>query len=200
LLYQQWPMFQFVRPSIPGVTLEVTPNQAHRGAQYLLVDDDHFMGPYSCVYSISEADNTLIPEQSLSRAIYKVLCFDEGKEFLGRKASTRKLDWSRLIWMLMEESIDKNFKRKNIGVHSKPRVHGSNLSGMSGLFACLTSNPGTRHHSFLLDVFGAEKWKKIELGEEGNHLFESNEDVGIPTVIIEMSYMDSEKIERARGW
>ncbi|WP_154985782.1 hypothetical protein [Paenibacillus xylanexedens] len=190
LLYRHWPNFDFVKPRIRGINIDVKPKKAHRGAQYLLVDDHQYMGPFSCVYSTSEVANTLIPEQSLSQVVFKLLSFKEGKAFFGRKASMQRLDWSRLIWTLMEKSTGKNFRRINSGIHSEPRSHVSNPGGMSGLFAYLTSNSGTRHHSFLSEIFGAEKWGQIDQFDGG--YFESEEENGISIVVIETSHIGEE--------
>ncbi|TYS61973.1 hypothetical protein FZD47_17955 [Bacillus infantis] len=193
LLYKHWPQFSFVKPRIKGININVIPNKAHSGAQYLLIDDHNYMGPFSCTYSTAEADKTLVPEHSLSNTILKILLFEEGKEFLGRKASQNKTDWSKLIWLLLENSVKKNFKRKNIHVTSAPRTNGSNLNGLSGLYACLYKNDSNIRNPFITDLIGKKVVRnsiKFASKSQSTPFYEFGGEEGISTIIIESSHFD----------
>ncbi|UQZ74810.1 hypothetical protein C2I17_09655 [Niallia circulans] len=193
LLYKHWPQFSFVKPKIKGINIDIIPKHAHNGAQYLLVDDKNYMGPFSCTYSIAEADETLIPLHSFTNSMLKMLLFEEGKEFLGRRASQNKTDWSKLIWLLLETSVKKNFKRKKIKVTSTPRTNGSNLDGLSGLYACLSYRDTNTNNPFITDLVG----KKIishslnfASETESTPFYKSDGEDGISTIIIESSHIN----------
>lgn len=195
LLYKHWPQFSFVRPQIKGININVTPNQTHNGAQYLLIDDHNFMGPFSCTYSTAEADEILVPLHSFTHTLLKILLFEEGKEFLGRKASQNKTDWSKLIWLLLENSVKKNFKRKNIKVTSAPRTNGSNLNGLSGLYACLSNNDLNSRNPFITDLIGKKIISNsIDFASETESIpfYKFSGEEGISTIIIESSHIDQE--------
>ncbi|ODG91524.1 hypothetical protein BED47_07685 [Gottfriedia luciferensis] len=189
LLYKHWPQFSFVKPKISGININVVPSQAHNGGQYLLIDDENFMGPFSCTYSTAEADETLIPANSLTHTMLKILLFEEGKEFLGRKAAHNKRDWSKLIWLLLENSVQKNFKRKNIKLSSASRTNGSNLNGLSGLYASL-SNKNT---PFITDLIGKKITNQsLQIAPENALIpfYKLEGEGGISTIIIESSHIN----------
>ncbi|TFE00665.1 hypothetical protein [Jeotgalibacillus salarius] len=85
LLYNNWPEFSFVKPIIKGININIVPNQAHQGAKYLLIDNKNHISSFSFTYTTAEVDNTLIPLHNLAHTMLKILLFEEGKEFIGRK-------------------------------------------------------------------------------------------------------------------
>lgn len=188
MLYKYWPSFEFVRPKVSNLVLNISPKQAHSGAQYLLIDDSNFMGLFSCTYSLADTDEILIPNVSLSNALTKILSFEIGKKFQGRTVSRGKKNWSKLIWLLLEHSINKNFTRRNIKANSVARIQGTNLSGLSGLYAYLGSR---NQNSVIKELVGEDGFELLnDYSKHEDGIFIPYDSEGISTILIETSYSD----------
>lgn len=142
-LYSKWPEFIYTNAGkLRGEKRLVKPAAPRLGAQYLLIDDRPPEEPASGLLGIPGtypvgsciAQNPLIDHADLGLEIVRSLELRSGNPFDDRKNALQETGWSRVIWDLLEVSVEKAFRRSRSGYFNQPRVHGTPPSTLDGCF------------------------------------------------------------------
>jgi hypothetical protein len=141
-LYRDWPDFEYTRSSfLTGQKRAVTPKTPHPGAQYLLIDDRPPSEPMSGLLGFPGTypvgccmpDESLRDHSHLAAELFNLFIFRTGRPFEDRTAAAKKLDWSQVVWDLLETGVKKSFRRKNSGRHRSPRSAGDAVEMLDGM-------------------------------------------------------------------
>ncbi|TFE00664.1 hypothetical protein [Jeotgalibacillus salarius] len=95
--------------------------------------------------------------------------------------------------MLLENTLNKNFKRKNIKVTSAPRTNGSNLQELSGLYMCSPGKKEDENRLTITELIGKNKYRDLINYASDAHsqpFLKVNGEEGISTILIETSHID----------
>lgn len=126
-LYKRWPTFEFTSPAVlKGESRNVEPKMRHRGAQYLLLDEEW----PSTIPEICMADRTLIAHGGLDDELVQLLLGLSGRPFASKAESSSTVGWSRVVWDLLQTSFRKSFSRPMLVKPS--RYSGDSLIGIDG--------------------------------------------------------------------
>ena len=141
-LYRDWPDFEYTKSSfLNGQKRTVTPKTPHSGAQYLLIDDRPPSEPTSGLLGFPGTypvgccmpDELLRNHSHLAAELFNLLIFRTGRPFEDKTAAAKKLDWSQVVWDLLETGVKKSFRRKNSGRHCSPRSAGDTIEMLNGM-------------------------------------------------------------------
>lgn len=127
-LYTQWGRITYRRSTgLSGQTRDVTPNAAHPGAQYLLIDDRGPADPNSGVtgkpgtypMGTAIAQRHLLIRASLGHTLVHLMCGSDGRVFADRPAALA--DWDRVVWDLLDFGVAARFNQRRVGITGQPR-------------------------------------------------------------------------------
>ena len=142
-LYTTWPTFTYVNSGyLNGQTRHVKPSAPRRGAQYLLIDGRLPERPESGVLGIPGTypigscipNNPIMDHSDLGLEFVHSLEFLSGDSFDDKKTASQENGWSRVIWDILESSVNKAFRRVRSGYSNHPRTSGSAPSEIDGCF------------------------------------------------------------------
>lgn len=180
-LYQEWPKFKYLRAGhLNGHTRNIVPKTINDGAQYLLIDNSPLTNglygiagtyPMGCATpaEILNINNGLAPE------LIDFMKFKSGRAFENLSNNCED-DWSRMIWDLLYIAGAKYTKRKNAGLDSFPRS-----SGDSCIHYCSSE---WYKRTFIEEL----QENAARYSEKNQFQFISDENSGIPVVIIESAF------------
>lgn len=196
-LYQNWPDFCYVNPpSLRDQSRKVQPKTWHLGAQYLQLDGRPPSdpksglqgGPYFPHFSYFPAgaclpQNPLRIHHDLATELVSWLSGLSGRPF-GDKTSTAGTNgWSRVVWDLLESSLNKALGWKRSQYRGKPRYTGDNLNLLNG--ASLVQRP--ENFSILVEAIGDNAKELCEPPNDNTplDLVPPDDDGGISIVVLD---------------
>lgn len=125
-LYEKWPKYKYKYKPLSPLENEVTPNCAHKGAQYLLINENGISFPShrgSSIFVSCMPAGTLYSHASLQVELIDFLEMLTGRSFNPKVRNGRDIDgWSQTVWDLLESSIGIGFSRSKAGYNRSPRV------------------------------------------------------------------------------
>lgn len=205
-LYTEWPDFEYTRSSfLTGQKRSVTPKTPHTGAQYLLIDDRPPTEPMSGLLGLPGTypvgccmpDDSLRDHSHLAAELFNLFIFRTGRPFDDKDAAGKHLDWSQVVWDLIESGVKKSFRRKNSGRLRSPRSSGDAVQMFDGVgfarsssrLVCSTATrivgrDGAQH------LYAGRDGLPPHDGERGNDYWETES--GVSVVLIETSERESE--------
>jgi hypothetical protein len=134
-------------------------------------------------------DKILMDHNHLASELFDMLLFRTGRTFGDQATSMTNEDWSCIVWDLLQTGLKKNFKRKNSGYTSKPRMSGDTVQLMDGL----SFNHASSNHSFITinEILGSENASNLFDSNDGppeapqERLNEEEPESGVSVVCIE---------------
>lgn len=129
ILYTKWPKFEYHRAGrLNGISRSISPKSITPGAQYLLIDEHHNADHwhYPVTFWCAKADNPLEASNSLATAILQLIDFQTGRTFVAKGLNIDQ--WSRMIWDLLDISVQSVFNRRRHGFYNHPRSSGDIIS------------------------------------------------------------------------
>ncbi|MCK5347458.1 MAG: hypothetical protein KAR20_28805, partial [Candidatus Heimdallarchaeota archaeon] len=160
-LYSTWPQFTYVNSgSLNGQARHVKPSAPRRGAQYLLIDDRPLEIQESGIlgspgtYPIGSCipNNPIIDHCDLGLELVHSLELLSGDPFDDRETATEENGWSKVVWDILDSSVQKTFQRVRSGNINQPRIFGATPSEIDGCF--YATSPYIRPSSSLLPELG----------------------------------------------
>lgn len=162
VLYSQWPDFKYKKSAIlKNEPRSVMPKGMHPGAKYLAID--HALSgkitpaiaalSQPLAFSVSMPYTRLLGYKPLSLEVVEFLLCQTGRPFLGRARAEQGIGWSRIVWDLIRNSINKAVIRKNSGLNEPRRVTGD-PTRLDGSCFAMRSVPSMR--SSVLEELGVE--------------------------------------------
>lgn len=132
ILYTKWPKFEYHRAGrLNGISRSVSPKTITIGAQYLLIDERHNVGcrHYPITFWCASADEPLVASNSLATALLQLIEFQTGRTFVAKGSNIDQ--WSRMIWDLLDMSVQSVFNRRRNGFNKHPRSSGDIIAFLS---------------------------------------------------------------------
>lgn len=129
ILYTKWPKFEYRRAGrLNGISRSISPKTITPGAQYLLIDEQHYAAHwhYPVTFWCAGADNPLTASNSLATALLQLIEFQTGRTFVAKGPNIDQ--WSRMIWDLLDISVQSVFNRRRNGFYNHPRNSGDIIS------------------------------------------------------------------------
>lgn len=129
ILYTKWPKFEYRRAGrLNRKSRSISPKTITPGAQYLLIDEQHNAAHwhYPVTFWCAKADNPLEASNSLATAILQLIDFQTGRTFVAKGLNIDQ--WSRMIWDLLDISVQSVFNRRRNGFNNCPRSSGDIIS------------------------------------------------------------------------
>lgn len=134
ILYTKWPKFEYHRAGrLNGISRSISPKSITPGAQYLLIDEHHNANHwhYPVTFWCAKADNPLEASNSLATAILQLIDFQTGRTFVAKGLNIDQ--WSRMIWDLLDISVQSVFNRRRNGFYNHPRSSGDKIAFLATL-------------------------------------------------------------------
>jgi hypothetical protein len=197
-LYETWPTFKYSRPGVlKGQQRDVTPKTPHGGGQYLLIDNRPPEDPLSGLSGFPKTfpAGCCMPAQVLyihsdfASVLFNLLTFTSGRPFF---AQARSIDWSQVVWDLIQTSVSKAFNRKNSGRRAAPRHAGLPIQVSDGLFLARSMPRGPM--SIVSEVIGQAGADELYRAEDDGPpvpslapVLEPEEDGAVSVILIETS-------------
>lgn len=168
-LYQEWPKFKYDSPQkLSGISREVIPNLLHSGAQYLSLLKSN--GSMSDFYE-SVPNQHLYANKIFSDAFFDFMINKSGKKFIDKSKLGRNINWSKIIWDLVDLTASSTFTKNNMNYRNQGRqkyVSFSNSedanSFLAQVLADFSEQPVTEDNNGSSRI---HDYKEMDLPEEG---------------------------------
>lgn len=140
-LYSEWPTYTYYRSGqLNGQIRSLKPSQAHQGAQYMIIHNadpriSKFKNsPYINPYSIgaTTVSPQLYADLPLEIQLINFFFGITGRSFDSYFNRNSSDEWTKIIWDLLLNSINRSFNRRRAGFHNSPRMsrNSTNMDGM----------------------------------------------------------------------
>ncbi len=194
-LYREWPQFSYTRAgTLNGQIRNYLPKQPHDGAQYMIIDgrrinlgsgrlDPLFFRPNPM--RTSTVTPLIYADTSLQAELVRFLFWGSGKPFGGWNEGGPNDVWTKVVWDLLRNGMQRAFNRRRAGFNNEPRIT-INSSDMDGMVAFKGAT--YEFKADFEDSFYDEFEKLFANSDGGKNNVENNElinkDDGAPSIVI----------------
>lgn len=208
-LYREWPKFNYTSPKrLAGQIRDLIPKQPHAGAQYMIIDKRRPSNPHVGTHDTSiltfpigttSVTPKLIADTPLENELTRFLFFESGKPFDSYKNKNHSDEWTKIIWDLIRNGMERAFNRRKAGFSNSPRIS-KNKKDMDGMLT-FTSNLKDLNNAFgdelyneFQDIFSFENEGGDNNINYSQKLIE-NDESGSPSILIFITSESENKSE-----